>query len=464
MRKILLALLASVLMFSAVSCGSGNGGNGGSVNEKPPVDVEMEQNIGGNFLIKTESVTQLSLVPDSSDDVRNELVDYRYREVSARFNCTVSASVVPEDTIAENLATAAAASGTYADLVELSAAQIYNLYKGGYLTAVQDVAGIDFSDEKWGYDGQKNMMTFGDGKTYGFRNTYWAMPIQNVSNILFYNENLIAKNSLTLPYEYYENGTWNWSAFEDICIGITQNTNDLQSVYGFMIPTPEYADIIHAAIYSNGGQRLKEDEDGRYVCGYNDSKTMEALDWLNDLVTKEKVCYVPGNLGIVDNVDVLSFTDQYTAFLVSDSYTGFYNGVAYPLAVLSDGFRWIEFPKGKGFKGETTAFYTKDDSFLALSSGFKAETKGVVLDAIFEPLDGEDSESWKDFLITNYFFYEEDAELYFDILATAVSDYSVLTLNTNDSINDVFVGVVNGLKTSMEAVEMLEPVVSGLLE
>lgn len=464
MKKILLALLASALMLSAVSCGANSGNNSGTVVEKTPVDVEMEQNIGGSFIIKTESTAQLSLVPDGSDDVRNDLVDYRYREVSARFNCTVSASVVPEDSIVTNLATAAAASGTYADLVELSAAQIYDLYKGGYLTAAQDVAGMDISDEKWGFEGQKEMMTFGDGKTYGFRNTYWAMPIQNVSNILFYNDDLISKNMLTSPYEYYENGSWNWAAFEDICINITQNTNDLQSVYGFMIPTADYPDLIHAAIYSNGGQRLKEDEDGRYVCGYYDSKTMEALDWVNELVTKEQVCYVPGNLDSVDNVDIMSFTDQYTAFLVSDSYTGFYGGDAYPLSVLEDGFRWIEFPEGKGFDGETTAFYTKDDSFLALSKGFKADTKGVVLNAIFEPLDGEDTESWKDFLSMNYFFYEEDSELYFDILKTAVSDYSVLTLNTNDSIDDIFVGVVNGQKSAREAVEMLEPVVSGLLE
>lgn len=464
MKKILLTILVSAMMFSAASCGTSGNGHGGNSVVKPPVDVEMEQNIGGSFLIKTESTAQLSLVPDATDDVRNELVDHRYREVSARFNCTVSASVVPEDTIVTNLATAAAASGTYADLVELSAAQIYDLYKGGYLTAAQDVAGMDISDEKWGFEGQKAMMTFGNGKTYGFRNTYWAMPIQNVSNILFYNEDLLSKNAVSIPYEYYENGTWNWSAFENICKDITQNTNDLQSVYGFMIPTADYPDFIHAAIYSNGGQRLKEDEDGKYVCGYYDSKTMEALDWVNELVTKEQVCYVPGNLDSVDNVDVMSFTDQYTAFLVSDSYTGFYGGDAYPLSVLDDGFRWIEFPEGKSFKGETTAFYTKDDSFLALSKGFRADTKGVVLNAIFEPLNGEDTESWKDFLRTNYFFYEEDAELYFDILKNAVSDHSVLTLNTNSSIDDIFVGVVNGQKTAHEAVEMLEPVVTGLLE
>ena len=36
-------------------------------------------------------------------------------------------------------------------------------------------------------------------------------------------------------------------------------------------------DFIHAAIYSNGGQRLKEDEFGRYVCGYFDSQYHRGL-------------------------------------------------------------------------------------------------------------------------------------------------------------------------------------------
>ena len=231
-----------------------------------------------------------------------------------------------------------------------------------------------------------------------------------------------------------------------------------------MVPTAKYPEFIHAAIYSNGGQRLKEDDLGRYVCGYYDSKTVEALEWVRDLVNKEQVCYVPGNLDSANNVDVMSFTDQYTAFLVSDSNAGFYSGSGYPLSVLEDGFRWIEFPKGKGFTGATTSFYTKEDSFLALSKGFDVENKGIVLNAIFEPLKGEDTESWKSYVSENYFFYEEDAELYFDVLKNAVSDFSVLTLNTNDSIDDLFESVITGKKSAREAVEMLEPVVTGLLE
>ena len=461
MKKILLTLLVSALMFSAASCG---GGNAPIVDKDETLDVELEQNIGGTFLIKTESTRSLSLAPEASDDIRQDIINYRYKEVSAKYNCAVSAVIVPEGELLKNLAASASVTDTYADVFQLPAGDIYNLYKGGYLTSLQDVKGIDPADEKWGFENQKAMMTFGDGKTYGFRNTYWSAPLQDLSGVLFYNEALITKNMQANPYELYESRTWNWSAFETICKGVTQTVGDLQSTYGFMVPTASYPDFIHAAIYSNGGQRLKTTDTGAYTCGYNDSKTIEALEWVRDLVNVEKVCYVPGALDLVQNVDVMSFTDGYTAFLVSGSYTGFYNGNGYPISVLGEGFRWIEFPRGESFKGNSSAYYTKDDMFIALSSSFDTENKGVILNAIFEPLGDETTESWKDYLSTNYFFYEEDSQLFFDMLMNSVSDYSILTRNSNESIDDVFEAVINGKKTPKEAVEMLSPVVSGLLE
>lgn len=461
MKKLIVSLITVAFLFSVVSCvGSGN-----SVTDDEGFhnNSDLESNVGGTFIIKTESEAQLSLVPSDNDDSRMELIESRYRDILARFNCKISASVVANGSIASNMITASAVSGTYADLIELSAGQIYDLYKGGYLTSIQDVEAIDIDDEKWGFEEQKNVMTFGDGKIYGFRNTYWAAPLQDISGVLFYNEDIILKNMLTSPYDYYESGEWNWTAFEYICKGVTQNINDLQGVYGFMIPSAEYPEFIHAAIYSNGGQRLKKDSGGKYVGGYNDSNTIEALEWVADLVNKEKVCYMPGNLSSGSDVDIMSFTDRYTVFLVSNSYTGFSGVATYPLSVLETGFRWIEFPRGSGFEGETTVYYTENDSFLALAKSFDSEKKGVVLDALFEPLDGENSEDWKKFMNDNYFFYEEDSEFYYYALEHAVSDFSILTQNVNKSIDDVFESVITGRKTAKEAVETLEPVITGLI-
>lgn len=63
----------------------------------------------------------------------------------------------------------------------------------------------------------------------------------------------------------------------------------------------------------------------------------------------------------------------------------------------------------------------------------------------------------------NYFFYEEDSEFYYYALEHAVSDFSILTQNVNKSIDDVFESVITGRKTAKEAVETLEPVITGLI-
>lgn len=459
MKKLLLCFAAAAVLFASVSC-SGNVPSDGENNSS----VEIERDLGGiSFVIKTESAESASLVPSSSGNAKSDDVAARYSNVSARFNCRVSASYTEPGTLVSNLATATSISGVYADLIELSAGDIYNLYKGGYLTALQALAEFDLSDGKWGGENLREMMTFGDGNTYGFRSVYWGIPVWSVSDVLFYNEKLISANSLKSPYEYYENGEWNWSAFEDICVAVTKDVSDAQGVYGFMRPSTAYPALIHAAIYSNGGKRLASTSGNAYTCGYNDEKTIKALEWVYKLVNKDKVCYTPAQNSDSTTIDIMSFTDKYTVFLVSDSYAGIYEGTGYPLAVFEDGFRWIEFPKGTGFTGKTTAFYTKDDMFLALSKGTDASKSGIILNALFEPLDGDDTESWKSWLSSNYFFYPEDCELYTSMLNSAVSDGSLLTQNTNNSENDVFEKVMNGQTSAQAAVETLEPVISGLL-
>ena len=81
---------------------------------------------------------------------------------------------------------------------------------------------------------------------------------------------------------------------------------------------------------------------------------------------------------------------------------------------------------------------------------------------MFEPLEDEDEDGWKDYIERNFFFYEEDFELYEKMLKYASSDYSVMTIRTNLSINDLFAAVIDGVKTPKEATEQLVPVVEGL--
>ena len=82
---------------------------------------------------------------------------------------------------------------------------------------------------------------------------------------------------------------------------------------------------------------------------------------------------------------------------------------------------------------------------------------------MFEPLEDEDTDGWKDYIERNFFFHEEDFEFYLKMIKNAKTDFSVLTTKTNLTVDDLFGAVIDGIKTPKEATEQLVPVIEGLL-
>lgn len=424
--------------------------------------VTRSGNFSGIFRIKTEATESLTLDPDSSvSSVRADAMMDRYREIENTFSCTVDVNRVKTGSIMSTMMASTAAARTYADIFQLSAAGIFSMYKGGYLTYVQNLEEFDIEEGKWGFEGQKEMMTFRKGQTYGIRNIYWSTPLPSVSGVLYYNSRIISQNVMPNPAELYENDEWNWDHFSDICIGVTNFVADRQGTYAFVTPSVDYPAIIHAAINSNGGQRLSYDETVGYSCEYMNWATIDALQWLGQLVRDNKVTYdIEGSAS--DNPDVEAFVNFYTAFHVSDSSVGFSESEMFPMFVFGDDFHWIEFPAGPSFKGRTTAFYSSSDQFIAISNTVDIGITGKIMNALFEPLDGEDETGWKDYIERNFFFSPEDYMIYEKMITYAESDWSVLTGNTNSAENEIFAAVIDGVKTPKEATEQIAPVIAGL--
>jgi ABC-type glycerol-3-phosphate transport system substrate-binding protein len=416
----------------------------------------------GIFRIKTEASDSLTLDPDSSvSSVRADAMKARYEEVEKLFNCTIEARQVKTGNIASTMMASTAAARNYADIFQLSAASIYDMYKGGYLTYAQNLEEFDITDEKWGYDGQKDMMTFRQGETYGFRNLYWAAPLASVSGVLYYNSDILYQNVQPIPAELYEQGEWTWDAFSDICLAVTHFVSDRQGTFAFVTPTAEYPAIIHAAINSNGGRRLSYDPVTGYKCEYMNYNTIDALQWLGELVRNNRITYTIEN-SASERPEVEAFVNFYTAFLVSDSSVGFSDDEMFPMYTFAESFRWTEFPAGPDFSGKTTAYYSMNDQFLAISNTVDIGITGKILNALFEPLDKEDDNGWKEYVERNFFFYSEDYERYENMIKNAVSDDSLLTMKTNLSENDIFAAVIDGVKTPKEATEQLISVIEGL--
>ena len=464
MKKTVLRFLAIafLLVFTLSAC------DVRSANAYHPNDsytdavVTRAGTFSGVFRIKTEASESLTLDPDSSvSSVSGDAIRERYEEVEKLFNCTIEARQVKTGNIASTMMASTAAARNYADIFQMSASGIYDMYKGGYLTYAQNLDEFDVNDEKWGFEGHKSMMTFRDGETYGFRNQYWAAPLPSVSGVLYYNSGILDENVQPLPAELYEQDEWTWDAFADICNSVTHHVSDRQGTFAFVTPTADFPEIIHAAINSNGGRRLSYDSVTGYKCEYMNWNTINALQWLGELVRNNKITYDPEN-SVSERADVEAFVNFYTAFLVSDSSVGFSEDEMFPLYTFEENFRWTEFPKGPMFEGKTTAYYSTTDQFLAISNTVDIGITGKILNALFEPLGGEDENGWKEYIERNFFFFSEDYERYENMIKNAVSDDSLLTMKTNLSENDVFAAVIDGVKTPKEATEQLISVIEGL--
>jgi hypothetical protein len=98
-----------------------------------------------------------------------------------------------------------------------------------------------------------------------------------------------------------------------------------------------------------------------------------------------------------------------------------------------------------------------------LNKAIETSKKGSIINAIFDPLEGEDENSWKTYLNKNYFFYEQDFNSYLKMLQNAKSDDSLKTLSIESNLNGVLGMVVQGYKTPKEAVSEIESVINAII-
>lgn len=459
-KKTLVGVLIVIISFSMIGCTSSYEDTGFYFEDE---SGESTLKFKGTFRIKSETTDLVNFTQDSESSSISDLILKRYRDVADKYGCAISVDAVQPGTIHTNMMTSAATSGSYADIVELSASEIYDLYRGGFLSALESMSGFDVTDPKWGSDGAKESMTMSDGKLYGFTDGFWVLPFPSVSGVVLYNHDLINGTALKSPYEYYEQENWTWDAFEKLCVSLTVNVSDDYDggQYAFATPSTTYPAFVHAAIYSNGGDRVVTEPDQSLVCGYNDMKVTEALDWVYKLVHEDAVSYDLRETSTIP-AEILAFINSTTVFLITESDTAFNDNENYPLSEI-ESLRMISFPQGPKFNKTTTAFYSEKNKYFAASKGIDKKSAGHIISDIFEPLDGDDAESWKRWIQHNCFIYEEDFDIFYDMIAGARTDNSLLTTEANLTIEDFFIGVINGRKTSNEAVQQLEHAVTGIL-
>jgi multiple sugar transport system substrate-binding protein len=114
-----------------------------------------------------------------------------------------------------------------------------------------------------------------------FNGVLWTMPFNKSLNLLFFNADLLKEHRLTVPQ------TW-----DDLRVAakvLTREEGGRVTRYGFVVrPTPDYFFVM---LLTNGGELLQSDKE----VAFNSPAGVEALQFLVDLINKDKVAYLlPG--------------------------------------------------------------------------------------------------------------------------------------------------------------------------
>lgn len=115
-----------------------------------------------------------------------------------------------------------------------------------------------------------------------FNGVMWTMPFNKSLYLLFYNIDLFKEANVKVPQT--------WAEFVAAAKALTRVEGGRTTRYGFVIrPTTDYFTTM---MLTNGGQFVKT---GDKEVAFNNPAGVEALQWLVDLVNKEKAAYVlPG--------------------------------------------------------------------------------------------------------------------------------------------------------------------------
>lgn len=412
---------------------------------------------GYTYTIVCDTGADDTLAPRENDPIGDKLIS-RYNEIMKDLNCSIKTEIMSTNKIKEKVQAGAVIGGKFADLVQTRASTIYSMALTDYLSPLESVPELETHSQKWGLESQRDFLKI-NGKSYGFYGLWLSTSFPTVSGTVLYNKNIFDTFYLTDPQEFYEQNLWNWDSFSSLSRSATYIAEDDSSTYGFITPNSKYSDMIYAALTSNGVSRFIQTEMGENRPGYNCYEAIYTLDWLKSMIVNDKVSY-DLKMGF-DNgyLDVLAFTNGRTAFLITNSYAGVCGNSDFPMETFYDKLGWIAFPIGPYYNKETVpSYFSGNDIFNAIATTREEDLyKGaMILDRIFDPLDGEDENSWKRIMMDNYFFDQKSCDLYIDMLNQA-EDIGLLTFpEYNDRFSEKLVSVVVGEESATKALIEIE--------
>ncbi len=423
MKRIFALFLSLLLTATLLGCekidlsGGKNDPDNQNQNQTDPGDNSV-------FLVKTTVSGSETFRPEGGLNLKTDAILDLIAKAEKDFGVTIEAEIVSTESLASGFARAVRAGSRYADLIQTEAGFLTQNYNLGYILPLSQV---EMQNSVTGV-----LQTQG-GTSYAFRADGWNQPLPTLSYLLYYNQKLLTDNGCETPLELQEAGVWNQTTFLNLCKQIT--TASQGEVKAIAHPSANETPLIWATLHAAGLKYF--DDDGK--CVMDSEEGLKGFEHLRSLLTAGVTYRLGSEVSAeADATAKLAFTNRRTAFLVGNSSLLFDTKDTSLTAGLGEDLRIISFPTVS--KKQTGVAFTEGDIFFALPKGANTDLCKKILPALF-PVDGTAA---KNQVITDYFYHEDDGQLYFELLTSADTETS-LTMGENKSlVEDFFLQVANG--------------------
>ena len=444
MKKFWSVILLSCFIIALCACNNTSENPADIEVETEPVYKDMD---GTTFYIATGWVNQF--YPERVSTEWGERVRVRYDDIEQKFNCKIALLDITALNHSTFLTTSIAAASEIPEIFDIHAKDAFNYYKADMLMPYEELTSIDLSETKWGPESFRQYGMFG-GKSYGVFTYDWeTMP--ELAGILLFNLEIMKEHGMTEnPHEMDEQGRWTWNDFTEL-LKVSAFPEDEITALGIDGGIDRF---VKAAIFSNNGEILKK-TGNNYSFGLTSPEAYAAMDWVTSLKT----------LGLTKVLTPENFVAKKCTFLACESWVGTHTddwmAGKYPAANMKD-YSLINMPIGpNGTKGEASAFvHTSRRLWWMPAAGDNdKEDWGMVMNEMFEPLEGSDHEAWKAMSKRLMFLYPEGYDNFVNCADNAKYDYSVQLAAVNDKLNAALNKAYQGTETPSAAIAAITDLV-----
>lgn len=347
-RRALLLVVAAALVVSTAGCSGGDSDpsstDSTTSTTAPGSTVNTDVNFGGREFIV---VSQRSREPVAGESVGVDNLIAHIEECEQKYDFTLSYMAIPSNY--HDVLSSAALGGEY--MADIWYSQSYNVIPGyaksGLVYALDELGVTDFSSPKW-IKGVIDFCTW-KGHVYGFMSQGVWLNYQETGIGVFFNKDLFEREGMASPYDMVDNNTWTWDAMKDLAVQATKDTDGdgENDQFGLGI-----YDDFYPFLVSNGGDVLRQDEDGTWKYTLNEEEGIEALEYFFDL--NEMDIHAPW-LGDNQSSRLFPFKEGKVAMLVCPWYENYTN-----LTDMADDYGWVPFPIGPS--GDSYRLYRANTS------------------------------------------------------------------------------------------------------